>query len=151
MIFCMLPPAYKNPVCLLALRNGRLDTRLFTSPHAMELLRYLREPSSSWLGGAQNAQFTQNWPFWALWWYSHYLLGAEPPLEQFHVIYSCNLLPCTIVNSYWMIVIALQGFSFVYKYNSECSLLNSHDCWFQLPAPGSSCCNIAEEFNKVCK
>ena len=36
----VLPPPYKYPEHSLALRKGRLDTRLFTSPHAMELLRY---------------------------------------------------------------------------------------------------------------
>ena len=40
---CMniVEPNYKNAEQPLALRKGRLDTRLFTSnPHAMELLRY---------------------------------------------------------------------------------------------------------------
>ena len=37
----VLQSHYKNPECPLALRKGRLDTRLFTSnPHAMEFLRY---------------------------------------------------------------------------------------------------------------
>ena len=49
----VLQPYYKNPEHPLALRKGRLDTRLFTfNPHAMELLRYqgLQLPLARWMG-----------------------------------------------------------------------------------------------------
>ena len=119
----VLPPPYKYPEYLLDLRKGRLDTRLFTPPHAMGLLRYggssapsglveLKMPRSSRSGHSEHFgdSFTG-------------CQTGELPTGPFQCNLTCNQYSVTftvrIVIVNLIIVNVLQGF--IFSFNSECS------------------------------
>ena len=97
----VLQSHYKNPEYPLALRKGRLDTRLFTSnPHAMELLRYLglQHPLDWWRGKCPDCGDLAALPF------SHHPGGDGLPqclfAEKSSICNNINVTPtvCKVVS-----------------------------------------------------